>query len=133
MLIRRPAIFKQQKFKPNPKDRKGPITVADAIRAELKLLGWGKKKGEGRAVIFGDTEFANNKNLNQLFNSDFFLNSVDWLAGESANISIRPRELRASRVNLTVSQFNNVFVASVLVLPEMLLILGIVVWRKRRT
>jgi gliding motility-associatede transport system auxiliary component len=123
-------IFKQQKFKPSAKDRKGPITVADAVDADNKKLKWGT--GDGRLVVYGDTDFANNQNLSQVFNQDFFLNTVDWLAGETATIAIRPRALRASRVSLTVSQFNNVFVASVLLLPELLLILGIVVWRGRR-
>ncbi len=124
------AIFKEQKFKAGPKDRKGPITVADAVDADNKKLKWGT--GDGRLVVYGDTDFANNQNLSQVFNQDFFLNTVDWLAGESATIAIRPRTLRASRVSLTVNQFDNVFVASVLMLPELLLILGIVVWWERR-
>ena len=82
--------------------------------------------------VYGSADFANNQNISQVFNQDFFLNTVDWLAGETATIAIRPRALRASRVNLTVSQFNTVFVASVLMLPELLLILGIVVWWERR-
>jgi ABC-type uncharacterized transport system involved in gliding motility auxiliary subunit len=124
------AIFKEQKFKAGPNDRKGPITVADAVDADNKKLKWGT--GDGRLVVFGDTDFADNQNLSQVFNQDFFLNAVDWLAGETATIAIRPRTLRASRVSLTVNQFNNVFVASVLLLPELLLILGIVVWWERR-
>ncbi len=124
------AIFKQQKFAASPKDRKGPITVADVVAANLSQLGWGK--GEARMIVFGDTDFADNGNFEQLFNQDFFLNAVDWLLGQNATIAIRPREVRASRVSLTVDQFNQVFVASVLVLPELLMILGIVVWWERR-
>jgi gliding motility-associatede transport system auxiliary component len=124
------AIFKQQKFQPGPKDRKGPITVAVAVDADNKKLKWGT--GDARLVVYGSTDFADNQDLAQVFNQDFFLNTVDWLAGETATIAIRPRALRASRVNLTVSQFNTVFVASVLMLPELLLILGIVVWWERR-
>jgi ABC-type uncharacterized transport system involved in gliding motility auxiliary subunit len=125
------AIFKEQKFKPSPTDLKGPVTVATAVRANLKQLGLAKS-GEARMVVFGDTEFADNQNLPEVFNQDFFLNTVDWLAGQTATIAIRPRELRASRVTLTASEFNNVFVASVLVLPELLLIIGIAVWWQRR-
>jgi ABC-type uncharacterized transport system involved in gliding motility auxiliary subunit len=124
------AIFKEQKFKQGPKDRKGPITVAAAVVADNKTLKWGT--GNARLVVFGDTDFADNQNLSQVFNQDFFLNAADWLAGETATIAIRPRTLRASRVSLTPNQFNNVFVASVLMLPELLLIVGIVVWWERR-
>ena len=124
------AIFKEQKFKPGPKDRKGPISIADAVDGDNKKLKWGT--GEARLVVYGDTDMATNQNLAQVFNQDFFLNTVDWLAGESATLAIRPRALHASRVNLTVNQFNSVFVASVLMLPELLLILGIAVWWERR-
>jgi ABC-type uncharacterized transport system involved in gliding motility auxiliary subunit len=124
------SIFKEQKFKAGAKDRKGPITIADAVDADNKKLKWGT--GDGRLVVYGDTVFADNQDLSQVFNQDFFLNTVDWLAGETATIAIRPRTLRASRVSLTDSQFNTVFVASVLLLPELLLILGIVVWWERR-
>lgn len=124
------AIFKEQKFKAGPQDRKGPITVAGAVDADNKKLKWGI--GDGRLVVYGGTAFADNQDLSQVFNQDFFLNTVDWLAGETAAIAIRPRALRASRVSLTANQFNTVFVASVLMLPELLLILGIVVWRERR-
>jgi len=124
------AIFKQQKFQQGPKDRKGPITVAAAVDADNKKLKWGA--GDARLVVYGSTDFADNQDISQVFNQDFFLNTVDWLAGESATIAIRPRALRASRVDLSVSQFNTVFVASVLMLPELLLILGIVVWWERR-
>jgi ABC-type uncharacterized transport system involved in gliding motility auxiliary subunit len=124
------AIFKEQKFKQGPKDRKGPITVAAAVVADNKTLKWGT--GNARLVVFGDTDFADNQNLSQVFNQDFFLNAADWLVGETATIAIRPRTLRASRVSLTPNQFNNVFVASVLMLPELLLIVGIVVWWERR-
>jgi gliding motility-associatede transport system auxiliary component len=125
------AIFKEQKFEPGPADLKGPVTVATAVTANLKQLGYAKS-GTARMVVFGDTAFADNQNLPEVYNQDFFLNCVDWLAGQTASISIRPRQLRASRVSLTPDQFNNVFVASVLVLPELLLILGIVVWWERR-
>jgi len=34
------------------------------------------------------------------------MNCIDWLAGESNAIMIRPRQLRSSRFNLTVQEFD---------------------------
>jgi len=124
------GIFKRQTAAFTPKDRKGPVPVADAVSAQLGALKYGS--GEARLVIFGDTDFANNQNLGNFFNRDFIMNSVDWLAGQSNSITIRPRSLRASRFNLTTAEFDIVFVLSVLLLPEMLLIIGIAVWWERR-
>ena len=126
------GIFVRQTASFGGKDRKGPITVADAIEADLKALG-GAKEGQARMVAIGSTDFANNQYFNQFFNRDFAVNSVDWLAGEEKSISIRPRTLHASSFRLTVQQFSLVFALSVLLLPEVLLILGIAVWWERRS
>jgi ABC-type uncharacterized transport system involved in gliding motility auxiliary subunit len=115
------------------KDLKGPVGVADAVDADLKTMGFGKEGQTARLVVIGSTDFANNQYFNQFFNRDFSINSVDWLAGEEKSISIRPRTLRSSTFRLTVDQFNLVFLLSVLLLPEVLLILGIAVWWERRT
>ena len=123
-------LFEQQKASLTDKDTRGPITVAAAVQGDLAQLGWGE--GEARMVIFGSTDFINNQHITNFFNRDFFVNSADWLAGEENSISIRPRSLRASRFRLTVDQFSIVFAFSVLLLPEMLLILGIAVWWERR-
>lgn len=125
------GIFKRQAAKFDPADKKGPITVAAAAEANLEQLKWGA--GDARIVVFGDTDFANNQFFDNFFNRDFFMNSVDWLTGETAAITIRPRTLRASRFNLTMGEFNVVFVMSVLLIPELLLIIGIAVWWERRS
>jgi ABC-type uncharacterized transport system involved in gliding motility auxiliary subunit len=125
------ALFQHQTATLDGKDRKGPITVADVVTADLKQLGWGS--GTARMLVLGDTEFANNQYLDNFFNRDFFMNSANWLVGETSSISIRPRTMRASRFALTVTQFSIVFALSVLLLPELLIIAGITVWWRRRT
>jgi len=124
------GIFKRQTAKFDGDDVKGPVVVADAVDANLAMLKYGT--GEARLVVLGDTDIANNQFLGNFFNRDFIMNCIDWLAGESNSITIRPRGLRASRFNLTVQEFDVVFVLSVLLLPELLLIIGFAVWWERR-
>jgi ABC-type uncharacterized transport system involved in gliding motility auxiliary subunit len=124
------GIFKRQSAKFGGNDVKGPVTVAVAVAANLDALKFGQ--GEARLVVLGDTDIANNQYIGNFFNRDFIMNCIDWLAGESNAITIRPRELRASRFNLTVQEFDVVFVLSVLLLPELLLIIGFAVWWERR-
>jgi ABC-type uncharacterized transport system involved in gliding motility auxiliary subunit len=119
------GIFKRQSAKFDSNDIKGPVVVADVIDAA-------PAKGDARIVVLGSTDIANNQYIGNFFNRDFVMNCVDWLAGESNSITIRPRELRASRFNLTVQEFDVVFVLSVLLLPELLLIIGFAVWWERR-
>ena len=122
------GIFKRQTAKFHPGDRHGPITVADAIEADQQFTG---KDSHPRLIVLGSTEFADNQNISS-YNRDFFMNGIDWLAGEEKAVSIRPRTVRSSRMRLTVDQFNVLFALSVLMLPELLLIMGIVVWWERR-
>ncbi len=124
------GIFRRQEAKLDSKDIRGPIAVAEAVTGDLTKLGSGK--GEARAIMYGSTEFVDNQYINTFYNRDFFINGAEWLAGEESQIAIRPRALRASRFRLTVDQFQVVFVFSVLLLPELLLIAGIVVWWERR-
>jgi ABC-type uncharacterized transport system involved in gliding motility auxiliary subunit len=125
------GVFKQGKASLGPEDKKGPISVAVAVSANLKKLG-GEKEGDARLVVVGSGGFANNRFISVFFNRDFFLNVANWLVGQEEMISIRPRSIRSSRVQLTESEGNMVFYLSFLILPEILLILGLGVWWRRR-
>jgi ABC-type uncharacterized transport system involved in gliding motility auxiliary subunit len=126
------GIFKRQQASLGPEDRKGPVPVCSAVEANLDQLG-GTKGSKARMVVCGSTDFVDNQHINDFYNRDLFMNSIDWLMGEANEISIRPRTMRASRFRLTVAEFSIVFALSVLLLPELLLITGIVVWWQRRT
>ncbi|HUA35384.1 MAG TPA: Gldg family protein [Candidatus Binataceae bacterium] len=124
------TLFRQQKAQLDAKDIRGPLTVAEAVEADLDAMKAGK--GDAKIVVIGSTDFANNQYGTTFYNRDFFINSTDWLSGEENQISIRPRSIRASRFRLTVDQFAIVFALAVLLLPELLLIAGIAVWWERR-
>jgi ABC-type uncharacterized transport system involved in gliding motility auxiliary subunit len=116
-------------------DRKGPVSIAVAVTANLKELGLNPPQGvtEARLVVFGSALFANNQQLEQSrLNGDLFLNAVGWLVGQEELVSIRSRSVRASRADLTPTQAAQVFYLSVFIIPELLIALGIWVWWRRR-
>ncbi len=126
------AIFQRQVAQLDPdKDKKGPVSLAVAVTAQLKDMGV-DHDGEARLVVFGSAVFANNQYLGQYFNRDLFLNTVGWLAGEEELVSIRPRTLTASRAQFSAEQGTVIFYLSVLILPEFLLVAGLAVWWQRR-
>ncbi|MBI4519109.1 MAG: GldG family protein [Deltaproteobacteria bacterium] len=111
-------------------DRKGPVAVAAIVEAKLKEMGSGD--GEARLAVFGSVEFADNRNLEgTYYNRDLLLNTIDWLVGQSDLVSIRTKSVRASRVQFTQDQGTVIFYLSVLVIPELLLLAGLVVWWRR--
>jgi ABC-type uncharacterized transport system involved in gliding motility auxiliary subunit len=123
------TLFDAQTAVLEESDIKGPVSIAVAVAADLKQLGMGE--GEARLVVFGTAAFADNKNINTLYNRDLFLNSVGWLSSQEELLSIRPRTVRASRVQFSEEQATAIFYLSVLVIPELLLIAGLAVWWRR--
>ena len=124
-------LFGSSEAEKDDRDKEGPISVA------LVVEGQGAAEGEEEAagtrfVVFGDAEFVNNRWIGSYFNVDLFLNTVSWLVGEEELISIRPKTKRPSRTHLTADQTNLIFYLSVLIIPELLMGCGIVVWWRRR-
>ncbi len=88
---------------------------------------------EGRIVVVGDADWLSNSRLTVMYNEDLALNMVGWLTGgNESTITIRPRARRASRITLTDTQGWGVFYATVLLLPELVLLSGLMIWWRRR-
>jgi ABC-type uncharacterized transport system involved in gliding motility auxiliary subunit len=124
------ALFKQSQAQMTEADLEGPVPVAVAASAFAKDIG-GEGDAEFEMAVFGDSTFATNKYWRQLFNDALVLSVTGWLAGEESRISIGPRAVRASRAHLSPDQARSVFYLSVLVIPELILLLGIAVWWRR--
>ena len=83
-------------------------------------------------VVFGDSDFANNRNFYAYTNADFLLNSVNWLAQDYDLISIRSKPFAFRELVLTTSEFNFIRYSSWFLLPAAVGILGILAWWRRR-
>jgi len=118
-------------------DLQGPVSIAVAGRpavtpAPAEGEGDAGAAAEPRLVVFGDADFASNELIEAYRNRDLFLNSVNWLLGDVEAISIRPRQSRASRFELSAAQFTTIRSLSIFVLPEAIAVVGVVVWWRRR-
>ena len=86
-----------------------------------------------RIAVFGDVDFASNELIEAYRNRDLFVNTVNWLVGDVDAISIRPAVSRASRFQLSQEQFLQIRTLSIFVLPQLLAVLGVIVWWTRRS
>lgn len=81
----------------------------------------------GSAMIFdelaADTRFAN---------EDILLNSINWMNGGDASITVRAKSLTSGYLSMTISQVVTWLVILVLVVPAVILVCAIVVFIKRR-
>jgi hypothetical protein len=125
------GLFEQQVATLDATDMRGPVAVAIAVEADLREMGMAEE-GDARLAVFGSIEFADNQHFEgTFFNRDLLLNTVGWLVGQTDLLSIRPRAMRASRINFSQEEGTVIFYLSVLVLPELLLLAGLTVWWRR--
>jgi ABC-type uncharacterized transport system involved in gliding motility auxiliary subunit len=85
-----------------------------------------------RLVVFGSSLFAVNGLVNRGGNLDFFLNSVSWIMEDESLISIRTKEEAPSRVELSARQSGFVFILTVILIPLLIAVAGIVIWVLRK-
>jgi ABC-type uncharacterized transport system involved in gliding motility auxiliary subunit len=112
------------------KDTRGPVTLAAV--ATKSATASDKVSDEGRVVVFGDSQFENNKFHSFQANDDFFINTVNWLSGEEGKISIRPKQRGASRIFLTENEAAVIKFFSIDLLPVAIIALGVSIRQVRR-
>jgi ABC-type uncharacterized transport system involved in gliding motility auxiliary subunit len=88
---------------------------------------------ESRMVVVGNSDFATDGLFGQQLNGDVFLNSVTWLSQQDQQLlSIRPKEAKNRRINLTTAQGQLLELLSLFVLPLIGLIAASVLWWRRK-
>ena len=108
-------------------DRKGPFTLAGAL---------GRTNASNAAVqpalvIIGNSAFASNTYLQFPGNTDFLSNAIAWLADEEALISVSPKDFSFPPFIPNPTQEHMLFAVQVFSVPFLLLLSGLMVWRRR--
>ena len=83
-------------------------------------------------VVFGDSDFVSNRNVDRGSSAALFLNSANYLMGDYSLVSIRDREFVYREWNLDENEFNFVRFSTWLLLPGLMGIMAVVVWWVRR-
>ncbi len=107
-------------------------TLAVAVKGKLKDKEGKESDKEFSAIVFGDSDFATNKLISLPTNQNLLMNSVASLSGQSDLISIRPKQPKSTKLVMTSAKWLGV-VSAGLLLPTALLVLGSLVWFRRRS
>ncbi len=100
-----------------------PIAVAGRYR---------RGGAETRILAFGDSEFASNRYLRSIYNLDLILNGVHWLLAREPEITLRPKLATAIQFPLPLTSTLTTLYGVGLLVPELLLIAGGLVWLRGR-
>ena len=74
-------------------------------------------------TLIGDARYAN---------EDLLINSINWMRGSEAGVTVREKDLPEGTLTVPVSHFWPWFIALAIVLPVGIFIAGFVIWAKRR-
>jgi ABC-type uncharacterized transport system involved in gliding motility auxiliary subunit len=107
-------------------DRIGPLALAMATPIK-------GDSAEGRLVVVGDSDFARNRYVSEAYNADLFLNMVAWLVGQEQFATIERKLPRASSSTISIEQFAQFRFLSLFLLPELVVLAGVLVWWRRRS
>ena len=119
-------------------DLLGPVPIAVAGTPGADDAGGHDPHGDaappstGRVVFVGDSDFATNQYFDTLRNKDLFVNSISWLAGEVAGITVRPNVSRSSSFQMSQDEFRRIQFLSLFILPEAIAVAGVLTWWLRR-
>ena len=128
-------------------DVPGPVSIAAAVSVEITAAVAASRPTDGenedendtnespseiRVAVFGDSDFAANGALGIQGNRDLVLNAMSWLAEQENLISIRPRQPEDRRITLTADQQFRVVLASLLLIPALIIGAGVLTWWRRR-
>jgi len=129
------------------KDKKGPINVALVASISNKISGDEQERdeqrdgetseaaeavGQAQILVFGDSDFASNSYFNLQGNSDFFLNSINYLAQQENLITVERTKSSGTPLTLSRSQSQLLFWLGLILMPVVVLACGLTVFRLRR-
>jgi hypothetical protein len=108
------------------RDIPGPVNIAVAMQRKAENT-------TQRVVVIGNGNFLANSFVANGGNLDLGISIVNWLAGDDKLITIQPKPLKDVNISISKTQGTIIFGGFVLALPLAFLVIGIVVWRRRRT
>ncbi len=118
------------------KDLPGPVPLAAVCTVTpegmAQLTGKLREKKRPRIVVVGDPDFVTNSYFALSGNGIFFTNIVNWLAEEGVLIAIPPKNTESQPLTLTRHQGLFSFWVNVVAIPLIIIIIGFVVYIRRR-
>lgn len=109
-------------------DTAGPFDLSVAITNKIN------DETEGK-IIFTASDYLLDDSANQSVsggNHDYILNAINWLCEHKSGITIHTKSLDSAKLVLTAAQTNFWSLITMVLLPVVVIITGIVVWLRRR-
>jgi hypothetical protein len=118
---------------PYPRSDDPRTNVCLAVAVEKgKIKNVSADRGTTRMVVVGDSHLWNNHMLDSGGNRDFAWMTVNWLLDRSELLAIPHHPIKEYKLTMTRSQFKGVIGLMLAGLPGSVLLIGLLVWVRRR-
>ena len=119
------------RFDEDTGDKRGPFSLGVAVErgATEEMLDVQIKPS--RMVVFGDSDFVSNGGMVG-GNSDLFMSALNWILDREELIAIAPKPIEEVKLSLSRKQLRNLFWINVAGIPAIAMVLGMLVWLRRR-
>lgn len=84
-----------------------------------------------RLVVFGDSDFVSNGSMVG-GNEDLFMSALNWLLEREELMAIAPKPVEEVKLSLSRKQLRNLFWMNVAGIPFVAMVMGLLVWTRRR-
>lgn len=112
-------------------DMVGPFNIALAITDHQNNT---DSEQNGQFVIFSSSVFTNDQfvEVSNQANADLLLNTMNWLSDREESLSIPPKEVGSETLSMHFNHQITIAIVVILVIPIMIMIIGLVVWYRRK-
>ncbi len=90
------------------------------------------QKPKWRLVVYGDSDFASNGDIENVGNPTLVTNTFDWLLQRKHLLGIGPKKPEQVRLTLTRGQLRAITLGTLAGLPALSILAGFAVWFRRR-
>ena len=116
----------------SPRDFVGTVPVMAAVE-KGGLRGVSADRGATRLVVVGDSVFLGNETIDKLANRQFAHLALNWLLARNEMLGeLAPRPIKEYKLIVTKSQMSNLRLGLLVGMPGSVLLVGGVVWFRRR-
>lgn len=87
-----------------------------------------------RVAVFGSTQLANDTfmSMSNSNNQDFFINMFNYISGKEASIVVKSKSYSVATFDMNASTANALAIVLCIAVPVAVIVLGIVIWVRRR-
>ncbi|MEI6892207.1 MAG: GldG family protein [Pontiella sp.] len=112
-------------------DPNRPISLGVAVERGASQTVLDVQIRSSRMVVFGDSDFVSNGSMVG-GNSDLFMSALNWLLDREELMAIAPKPIEDVKLSLSRKQLRRLFWINVTGIPAVAMLMGLVVWSRRR-